>query len=135
MKLKKKNLFILVLTIFFLLPLVQIFVVNENNITPKTSITVLKDWQRNEIVWMTGYDFTVGDFNPWRAGPNFGLALMYETLFGYDKYTDKYIDVIGTDFSWQAGGSELLVNITDKAKWSDGQPLDIDDVIYSYIYK
>lgn len=128
---KKKNLLILVLATFFLLPTLVSATVN-NNISLKTSLTLVKDWQRHEIVWMTGYDFDVGDFSPWKAGPNFGLALMYEPLFGYDKYTDAYIPVIGTSFSWQAGGSELLVTITNQATWSDGQVLDIDDVIFSY---
>ncbi|UYP46042.1 hypothetical protein NEF87_002327 [Candidatus Lokiarchaeum ossiferum] len=88
--------------------------------------------ERNEIVWCTGYDSFVENLNPWDPTQSFGIALVYEPLFGFNGATDKLIPVLGTTYSWNADGSELTVTVTDQAEWSDGEAVDANDVKYSY---
>ncbi|WP_371802286.1 ABC transporter substrate-binding protein [Candidatus Lokiarchaeum ossiferum] len=89
--------------------------------------------ERATIVWSTGYDTQHDNYNPWTGSPAFGIALMYEPLFGLNgAMNDTLIPVIGTEYSWNADGTELTVKINEKAKWSDDEVLDADDVIYSY---
>jgi len=89
--------------------------------------------ERKNIVWSTGYDTQHDNLNPWTGSPAFGIALMYEPLFGLNgAKNDTLIPVIGTKYYWDATGENLTVEINPSAKWSDGVAITADDVIYSY---
>ncbi|MFX0136709.1 MAG: ABC transporter substrate-binding protein [Candidatus Hodarchaeota archaeon] len=87
---------------------------------------------RNEIVWATGYDTRAANFMPYCWDIPYGVAFMYEPLFGYDYYKDTLIPVIGTSYSWAPDGTYLHVTLNPNAKWSDGEDLDVDDVLYTF---
>ncbi len=89
--------------------------------------------ERESIVWAAGYDTQHDNYNPWSGEPAFGIPFMYEPLFGLNTAKNNtLIPVIGTDYSWATDGADLTVTLNENAKWSDGEVLDADDVIYSY---
>lgn len=89
----------------------------------------------DDTVWNTGYDTQGDDYNPWNPSQSFGIALMYEPLFGYIGGTGDLIPVLGTDagYSWNADGSVLTVPVREDAYWSDGENVTAEDVKYSYL--
>lgn len=105
--------------LFFLIPVMPAF----------SQVPVLP---RNEIVWATGYDTKANNFMPYTWDIPYGVAYMYEPLFGYDYYKDELIPVIGETYSWAPDGSYLHITLNPNAEWSDGEPLDADDVLYTF---
>ena len=88
---------------------------------------------REETVWMTGSYNSPTQFLPWSTSlPPGSDAGMYEALFGYNSVTEALIPCIGTSYSWSADGVNLTIELNTHARWSDGQLLDADDVVYSY---
>ncbi len=88
---------------------------------------------RNQCVWSTGYWQNANSLNPWAANPAFGIAQMYETLFGFNAETGTIIPVIGTSYWWNPSNtSECIVNLNTAAKFSDGSSVTPEDVVYSY---
>ena len=87
---------------------------------------------RDQAVWATGYDTKANNFMPYTWDIPYGVAFMYEPLFGYDYYKDKLIPVIGETYSWGPYGEYLHVTLNPNAEWSDGEPIDADDVLYTY---
>jgi len=87
---------------------------------------------RSDTVWATGYDTKANNFMPYTWDIPYGVAFMYEPLFGYDYYKDKLIPVIGETYDWAPDGSYLHITLNPNAEWSDGEPIDADDVIYTY---
>ncbi len=110
----------------------DILPIQEPN-TANISIVSSPDWDRDEIVWNSGYWQTAtSGLKPWDSNPAFGIALMYEPLFGYDYITDQLIPVIGTNINWNDEGDQLTVGLNPFAEWSDGQNIDPSDVKFSY---
>ncbi|MFX1409899.1 MAG: ABC transporter substrate-binding protein [Promethearchaeota archaeon] len=105
--------------LFFLLP-----------IGPTLSQTSLVD--RDKIVWATGYDTKANSLMPYNWDIAYGIAYMYEPLFGYDYYKDKLIPVIGESYNWAPDGTYLHITLNPNAEWSDGEAIDADDVIYTF---
>ncbi|MFX1297912.1 MAG: ABC transporter substrate-binding protein [Promethearchaeota archaeon] len=87
---------------------------------------------RNNTVWACGYQTKAEDFMPYTNDPAYGVAFMYEPLFGYNFLSDEKIPVIGTDYEWSTDGTSITVDLNTNAKWSDGEKIDADDVVYSY---
>ena len=88
---------------------------------------------RQNVVWATGYWQGASSLNPWNSNPAYGIATMYETLFGYNAVDGKYIPVIGTSFYWNpANDTECIVNLNPAAKFSDDSFVTAEDVVYSY---
>jgi len=94
--------------------------------------TVTSTPTRENTVWAAGYQTKAEDFMPYSNDPAYGVTFMYEPLFGYNFLTDEKIPVIGVDYVWASVGSKITVTLNTKAKWSDGQSIDADDVAYSY---
>jgi peptide/nickel transport system substrate-binding protein len=130
MKLYKKSIFTALLLLIFVMPIIGTSGATRNIKVAQTND--ISNLNRADIVWNTGYWRTASDLKPWDPNPAFGIALMYETLFGYDSVHGEYIPVIGTDFEWNDDGSALTINLNPDAEWSDGEPLDAEDVVMSY---
>lgn len=56
--------------------------------------------------------------------------LIYESLFAFNQVDGKLYGLIGKDYSWEE--NSIVVNLNKDAKWSDGNPLTANDVVYSY---
>jgi peptide/nickel transport system substrate-binding protein len=88
---------------------------------------------RDETVWMTGSYNSPTQFLPWSTSlPPGADAGMYEALFGYNSVTEELVPCIGTSYEWDATGENVTIHLNSHARWSDGQVLDADDVVYSY---
>ncbi len=88
---------------------------------------------REETVRNTGYwKRVLFGSNPWDPNSVFSYALMYETLFGWDRLTDSLIPVIGTAYTWNSGGSSLSVYLNPAAKFNTGTTVTSIDVIESF---
>jgi len=88
---------------------------------------------RDQTVWMTGSYNSPTQFLPWSTSlPPGADAGMYEALFGYNSVTETLVPCIGLSYAWSATGDSVTIELNTNAKWSDGQNLDADDVVYSY---
>ncbi|MBN1803464.1 MAG: hypothetical protein JW891_18285 [Candidatus Lokiarchaeota archaeon] len=141
MRLNKKVIGSLFVLIFLasMLPSIAVAVADtsdkqlQTSASPSIKIVSSPDWARHEIVWNTGYWQTItSGLKPWDANAAFGIALIYETLFGYDQINKTMIPCIGTNMSWSASGDMLTVDINPKARWSDGVHITSSDVKYSF---
>ncbi len=88
--------------------------------------------RENTVIIVQEGTSTPDNLNPWIWNPNFGVALIYEPLFGKDISNDEFTLGIGTAKTWNADGSFITVNLNPSAKWSDGEAINADDVIFSY---
>ena len=89
--------------------------------------------ERQETVYNTGYWKRVQwGSNIWDPNPVFGYALIFEPLFGRNTVTDEVIPVIGTDYSWNPTGTQLIINLNPNAEFSNNQTITATDVVDSY---
>ncbi|MGA8115955.1 MAG: ABC transporter substrate-binding protein [Actinocatenispora sp.] len=77
-------------------------------------------WQRN--------------FNPFATTANTGTTgLFYEPLLFFNKLKPNDITPwLATAYEWSDEGRTLTVTLRDGVKWSDGKPLTVDDVVFTY---
>ena len=75
----------------------------------------------------------VRNFNPFSASPlgSTGSAI-YEPMMIYNKSTGKLVPWLATDYSWNADNTLLTFKIRPNVKWSDGQSLSAQDVVYTF---
>jgi peptide/nickel transport system substrate-binding protein len=87
---------------------------------------------REETVWMTGSYISGSEFLPWSSAMHPGTDCMYESLFGWNDVKVELIPCIGTSYSWSATGDSITIDLNPNARWSDGETVDAEDVVYSY---
>ncbi|MFW9928533.1 MAG: ABC transporter substrate-binding protein, partial [Candidatus Thorarchaeota archaeon] len=131
MKSKRMLLYVLVM----LLPMISVGFANTGFAQTDTI-----DIPRDQSVWMQGYwQDGKSSMNPLTT-PNVasGTYFMFVPLFEtnpqvYTDYLnpDNLIPMVGKSASWSSDGSKLNVELRPEAKWSDGSPVDSDDVVWS----
>lgn len=97
---------------------------------------------RNETLYFAGQQWgTVNDWNPMSSNSNNGMGLtqsgtsreiVYETLFMYNMLDGELYGLLGTDYEWNDGMTELTVHLNSDAKWNDGTPVTAEDVQYTF---
>ncbi len=74
-------------------------------------------------------------FNCWAASDaeSGGIAsLMYESLLGVDPWTAKFYPRLASSFTISADHKDYTFTLRKGLRWSDGQPLTADDVVYTF---
>lgn len=97
---------------------------------------------RKETLYFNGQQWgTINDWNPLSSNSNNAMAviqqdnareLVYETLFLYNMLDGKLYGLLGKDYSWNDGQTELTITLNPDAKWSDGTPVTAQDVAYTF---
>ena len=93
------------------------------------------EYPRAETLYIGGFDWAPPTtFNPLDYDPNFpidgNVRLMYETLVTYNQITDKLEPMLADSFT--KTDSCIVVHLDNNAKWNNGTPVTVDDVIYSF---
>lgn len=57
--------------------------------------------------------------------------LLYETLFMYNNITEELEPLLGTEYAW-IDDYTVEVKLNDQAKFSDGEKVTADDVVYTF---
>ena len=89
-----------------------------------------------ETIFTVGLTNEVDSFNPFlgiEAESYEMWGLMYDYLIGYSM-TDMSIEPTGLASGWETSedGMTWTFTITDKAQWSDGEPLTAADIAYTF---
>lgn len=104
--------------------------------TPKdNTIADDSEFPRNETLYIGGYDWAPpATFNPLDYNPNFpidgNIRLMYETLVTYNQLSGNLEPMLADSFVQT--DSSVTVHLDSRAKWNNGQPVTIDDVLYTF---
>lgn len=88
---------------------------------------------RDTLVVYTGQagDFQL-NFNPYAPTQIEGPGTIYESLFFFNIAKDvPPKPMLGTEFEWNADGTELSVTLRDNVTWSDGEKFTAEDVKFT----
>ncbi len=69
---------------------------------------------------------------PWVSEGSLYPAMLFDTLLQNNNDGTVQTPRIATEWTVSEDGKTYTFTITDKAKWTDGTPLTIDDVLFSY---
>lgn len=73
------------------------------------------------------------NFNPYSPSSIGGIGSIYESLFFITNVnTNPYEPLLGTDYTWNADGTQLDVTIREGVKWSDGEAFTARDVAFTF---
>lgn len=105
---------------------------DEVSKTPKVKIS---DFPRNETLYIGGFDWAPpSTFNPLDPDPNFpadgNIRLMYESLLTFNQLTGKLDPMLADGYTQT--DSSITVHLDPRAKWSNGEAVTPDDVIYTF---
>ncbi|MEW2461148.1 MULTISPECIES: ABC transporter substrate-binding protein [unclassified Microbacterium] len=95
------------------------------------------DGDRALRVWAGSQTPITANYNPFAPTVLHGaLGPIYEPLFFYNKTKDSEpVGLIGDSFEYNEDGTQITVKIKPDLKWSDGEPLTADDVVFSFMYE
>ncbi|MDJ0762787.1 MAG: ABC transporter substrate-binding protein [Myxococcota bacterium] len=90
---------------------------------------------RKETLYVGGWDWAAPHtFNRLAPDPNWPIdgivQIMYEALFGYDQLSGEMKPHLARNLMRRHGGFE--VTLDDRARWSNGDPVTADDVVYTF---
>ncbi|MDP3949288.1 ABC transporter substrate-binding protein [Microbacterium sp.] len=79
----------------------------------------------------------VANFNPFSPSPLAGTTgLVYQPLFHFNRMSSEDAKpLLGTAYEFSEDGRELTIDIRDDAKWNDGEPVTVDDVVFTFTYE
>ncbi len=73
------------------------------------------------------------NFNPYSSSALSGtLGLIYQPLFYFNLVGPQVYGLIGKSYHWSQGNRMLTVTLRPHVKWSNGSPVTVSDVLYSY---
>lgn len=93
------------------------------------------EYPRAETLYIGGFDWAPPTtFNPLDYDPNFpidgNVRVMYETLVTYNQLTGKLEPMLAEKFVQNE--NSISVTLDSRAKWNDGKPVTVEDVIYTF---
>ncbi|MCL4495620.1 MAG: ABC transporter substrate-binding protein [Firmicutes bacterium] len=73
------------------------------------------------------------NFNPFSPTDLPGTTgLVYQDLFYFNPLKSQTYPMLGTSFAWSGHGTVLTVHLRKNVKWTNGQPFNADDVVYTF---
>lgn len=73
------------------------------------------------------------NFNPYSPSNIGGTGTIFEGLFFVTNVNnDPYTPLLGTDYTWNADGTQLDVTLREGVTWSDGEAFTADDVAFTF---
>ncbi|MFC4025387.1 ABC transporter substrate-binding protein [Oceanobacillus longus] len=117
---KKKEAFVWAILIFLVLLMGACSGTQENEKTKAT----------DELILAVGGEPDEG-FNPTTGWGRYGSPLFQSTLLTYDKDFNIRYD-LATDYKVSNHGLTWTINLREDVKFSDGEPLTADDVIFTF---
>lgn len=74
------------------------------------------------------------NLNPYSPTANEGPGTIFEPLFFFNltSLENPPVPLLGTEYSWNAGGTELSITLRDNVKWSDGTKFTAKDVAFTF---
>ncbi len=73
------------------------------------------------------------NFNPYSSSALSGtLGLIYQPLFYFNLVGPQVYGLLGKSYHWSNGNRTLTVTLRPNVKWSNGKPVTVSDVLYSY---
>ncbi|MCQ2062695.1 MAG: ABC transporter substrate-binding protein [Fibrobacter sp.] len=94
------------------------------------------EFPRSETLYIGGFDWAPpASFNPLDYDPNFpidgNVRLMYETLMTTNQL-DGVLEPMLAD-GYKQTANDITVHLDPRAKWNNGQPVTVDDVVFSFM--
>ncbi len=72
-------------------------------------------------------------FNPFNTSINFlSFGAVYEPLVQNNILNDHKTNWLASDYTWSSDNKTLTFTIRPGVKWSDGQPMTADDVVFTF---
>ena len=114
-----------------LLSLLLVACNEESKTTEKSS----SEYDRSETLYIGGFDWAPpSTFNPLDYDPNFPIdgncRITYEALLVYNQLNGKLEPMLAD--SYTSNEDKITVHLDPKAKWSDGSPVTVDDVLFTF---
>ncbi|MCY0896836.1 MAG: ABC transporter substrate-binding protein [Alicyclobacillaceae bacterium] len=73
------------------------------------------------------------NFNPYSPSALSGtLGLIYQPLFYFNLVGPQVYPLVGKSYKWSNGNRTLTVTLRQGVKWSNGTPVTVKDVVYSF---
>ena len=106
-----------------------------NDKKAEESVAEPSEFPREETLYIGGFDWAPPTtFNPLDYDPNFpidgNVRLMYETLVTYNQLDGNLEPMLADSFTQT--DSSIVVHLDPRAKWNNGTPVTVDDVIYTF---
>ncbi len=118
-----------------LLAFTAIFLVACNEETKNTTDQVGSEYPRNETLYIGGFDWAPpSTFNPLDYDPNFPIdgncRIAYEALLAYNQLNGELEPMLAD--SYTSSENSITVHLDPRAKWNNGQPVTVEDVLYTF---
>jgi|TARA_B100000085_G_scaffold180300_1_gene164498 peptide/nickel transport system substrate-binding protein len=113
-----------------LLPILLITLLGTSNINAQTEISI----ERDQILWSSGHWGPPGINNPAHSlSASWESKFMYDILFDWNSVLDEpLVGFLGKTMEWSADGKNINIVLREEAKWSDGESINSEDVVYSF---
>lgn len=112
-----------------------VFTVGCNEETKPTADKIQSEYNRSETLYIGGFDWTPpSSFNPLDYNPNFPIdgncRITYEALLAYNQLSGELEPMLAD--SYKSDENKITVHLDPKAKWSNGTPVTVEDVLYTF---
>ncbi len=73
------------------------------------------------------------NFNPYSPSALSGtMGLIYQPLFYFNPVGPQVYGLLGKSYAWSNGNKTLTVTLRPGVKWSNGKPVTVNDVVFSF---
>lgn len=87
-------------------------------------------------VWSGNQTPVEANFNPFSPTALTVMGPVFESLFLFNKAADtEPVGLIGDSYEFNEDGTQLTVTLKDDLKWSDGEDLTADDIVFTFNYE